>query len=76
MNKKVKLPIKINLDKDKIYFWCTCGLSVKQPMCDGSHKNKIDKKSQSFKVDNTKDYYLCSCKITQNPPFCDGSHKK
>ena len=22
----------------KIYAWCTCGLSEKQPFCDGSHK--------------------------------------
>ena len=23
--------------KEKIYFWCACGVSQKQPFCDGSH---------------------------------------
>ena len=76
MNEKVKQPIKVNLDKDRVYFWCACGLSEKQPMCDGSHKGKSDKKSQSFRVEQTKDYYICSCKLTKKPTFCDGSHSK
>ncbi len=76
MSQKVKQPIKINLDKDRVYFWCTCGLSEKQPMCDGSHKEKTDKKSHSFRVDQTKEYFICSCKLTSNPPYCDGSHNK
>ena len=45
MDKKVKQPIQVNLDKDRVYFWCTCGLSNKQPMCDGSHKGKSEKKN-------------------------------
>ncbi len=76
MDQKVKQPIKINLDKDRVYFWCSCGLSKKQAMCDGSHKGKSDKKSQSFRVGETKDYYICSCKLTKKPPYCDGSHNK
>ena len=31
-------PIKTKLEKDRPYFWCTCGLSEKQPLCDGKHK--------------------------------------
>jgi len=45
-------------------------------MCDGSHKEKTDKKSHSFRVDQTKEYFICSCKLTSNPPYCDGSHNK
>jgi len=35
-----KGPYKVKVEKDKIYFWCACGLSLKQPFCDGSHKKK------------------------------------
>ena len=31
-------PIAIQVEKDKNYAWCTCGLSEKQPFCDGKHK--------------------------------------
>ena len=31
-------PIGVDVLEGKSYFWCTCGLSVKQPFCDGSHK--------------------------------------
>jgi CDGSH-type Zn-finger protein len=76
MSNKTFVPSKVNLEKDKNYHWCTCGLSAKQPFCDGTHKNNTDKKSQSFQVAENKDYYLCTCKRTKNPPYCDGSHSK
>ena len=31
-------PIGIDVIEGKSYFWCTCGISSKQPFCDGSHK--------------------------------------
>ena len=31
-------PIGVNVVEGKSYFWCTCGISLKQPFCDGSHK--------------------------------------
>ena len=67
-------PEKVSLEKGKNYFWCTCGLSAKQPFCDGTHKTSTDFKSFHFEVEKTKDYYLCNCKKTKNKPFCDGSH--
>ena len=30
--------ITVEVEKDKSYYWCTCGKSSKQPFCDGSHK--------------------------------------
>ena len=35
-----KGPYKVKVEKDKTYFWCACGLSQKQPFCDGSHKKE------------------------------------
>jgi len=32
-----KSPYKVKVEKGKIYFWCSCGLSNKQPFCDGTH---------------------------------------
>lgn len=66
-------PFQIELEEDKTYFWCTCGLSKKDPLCDGSHKGS-GKKSLPFQVNSTKTFSLCCCKKTKNPPYCDGSH--
>ena len=30
--------IAVEVEKDKSYYWCSCGKSAKQPFCDGSHK--------------------------------------
>ena len=30
-------PIGVNVVEGKSYYWCTCGKSLKQPFCDGSH---------------------------------------
>ncbi|PIC41356.1 hypothetical protein B9Z55_008804 [Caenorhabditis nigoni] len=29
---------RVRLEAGKTYHWCSCGLSVKQPFCDGTHK--------------------------------------
>jgi CDGSH-type Zn-finger protein len=33
-------PIAVDVEKDKSYYWCSCGKSAKQPFCDGSHNKK------------------------------------
>lgn len=68
-------PIKTELEANKKYYWCACGLSGNQPFCDGSHKS-TDFRPREFSVDDTGEYYLCTCKQTGNAPFCDGTHKK
>ena len=30
--------IAVEVEKDKSYYWCSCGKSTKQPFCDASHK--------------------------------------
>jgi CDGSH-type Zn-finger protein len=68
-------PVKIELDKDKKYYFCMCGLSSNQPFCDGSHKGS-DFTPMAFQCNESKDYYLCQCKHSGNKPYCDGSHKQ
>jgi len=68
-------PVKLALEKDKKYYFCMCGLSSKQPFCDGSHKGS-DFTPMAFQCDENKDYYLCQCKHSGNKPYCDGSHKQ
>jgi len=66
-------PYEIDVEEGQKIFWCTCGLSQKQPYCDGSHKGS-GLKSLCFTAEATKKMWLCGCKQTKNPPFCDGSH--
>ena len=68
-------PIGINVLEGKSYYWCTCGLSAKQPFCDGSHKD-TGKTPVKFVATESKDVFLCNCKKTNDKPFCDGSHSK
>ena len=71
-----KNPYKVEVEKGKTYFWCSCGISNKQPFCDGSHKREGKFKSLKYLADESKELYFCGCKKTQHPPFCDGSHSK
>ena len=67
--------IPLEVEEGKSYFWCSCGKSSKQPLCDGSHKG-TEFKPIAFKADVTKKIFFCACKQTKNQPFCDGSHNK
>ena len=71
-----RMPQKIAVEKEKSYFWCTCGLSEKQPFCDGSHKKEGKFKSLKYSATENKEVYFCGCKMTNHSPFCDGSHSK
>lgn len=56
------------------YFWCACGLSEKQPFCDGHHKG-TEFHPHKLVIAETQEVWLCQCKHTHTPPFCDGTHK-
>jgi CDGSH-type Zn-finger protein len=73
-----KFPIAVTVEKDKNYAWCTCGLSEKQPFCDGKHKAAEGGtfKPLITKFDEEKEVWFCQCKQTKNAPFCDGAHKQ
>lgn len=69
-----KAPIQIELEEGKNYFWCTCGKSSKQPLCDGSHKGS-EFSPMKYTADATRKAWMCACKKTSKGPFCDGTHK-
>ncbi len=69
-----KSPFVMEVEPGK-YAWCSCGLSTKQPYCDGSHKGTglapiIENVTEARKV------AWCGCKRSEKAPFCDGSHSK
>ena len=71
-----KNPYKVKVEKGKTYSWCACGLSQKQPFCDGSHKKEGKFKSLKYLATERKEIFFCGCKMTNNQPLCDGSHSK
>ena len=72
-----KCPYKVALTPGKTYFYCTCGLSKKQPFCDGAHKASDGYKPLKFVAEKAEGY-LCGCKRNkaESGVFCDGSHSK
>jgi len=69
-----KHPAAVEMEPGRKAAWCACGLSKKQPLCDGSHKT-TDLRPLVFEVMEKKTVHLCQCKRTKNPPYCDGTHK-
>jgi CDGSH-type Zn-finger protein len=67
-------PKQVDLKSGKKYAYCTCGLSVNQPFCDGKHGD-TEFRPTLFEVEVDETRHLCQCKQTATPPFCDGSHK-
>ena len=70
-----KAPFVVNLEKDKEYYWCSCGHSKNQPFCDGTHKGS-EFRPVLFKAAETGKAYLCGCKKSKKTPFCDGTHNE
>lgn len=66
-------PIEVEVQSGKKYFWCSCGLSSKQPFCDGSHKDS-GLTPLEYTAEKDGKVWLCACKQTKGQPFCDGSH--
>ena len=71
-----KGPYKIKVERGKTYSWCACGLSQKQPFCDGSHRKEGKFKSLRYLATESKEVFFCGCKMTSHQPLCDGSHSK
>ena len=70
-----KAPYGINVEAGKKYFWCACGLSKKQPFCDGSHKTTA-MTPLPYTAPESRRVFFCACKKTAGQPLCDGSHNR
>lgn len=68
-----KAPYALELEPGT-YKWCACGLSKKQPFCDGSHRGG-EFRPVPFEITEKKKVWLCGCKHSADQPFCDGAHK-
>jgi CDGSH-type Zn-finger protein len=68
-------PFLTAVEAGKDYWWCACGLSKKQPFCDGSHKGGPFAPVK-YSAAESKTVYFCGCKASGNQPLCDGTHKK
>jgi len=68
-------PIPVEVEQGKTYFWCSCGKSLKQPYCDGSHAG-TDFTPMAWTAPDTRRVFMCACKKTAGQPLCDGSHNK
>ena len=66
-------PFAVEVEKDKDYWWCACGLSQNQPFCDGSHK-PTDITPVKYTATKSRTVFFCGCKATGKQPLCDGSH--
>ena len=71
-----KSPYKVKVEKGKTYFWCACGLSLKQPFCDGSHKKERKFNSLKYLATESKGVFFYGCKMTSHQPLCGGSHSR
>jgi len=69
-----KSPYKVELDEGQKYAFCTCGLSEKQPYCNGAHKGAGEFKPNIFIAEKSGTGFLCGCKRTRDTPYCDGTH--
>ncbi len=68
-----KAPYSVEVKAGDKVFWCSCGRSASQPMCDGAHKGTgLGPVKITAESDGT--LWLCGCKKTKTPPYCDGTH--
>ncbi|BFM17235.1 hypothetical protein R50073_34180 [Maricurvus nonylphenolicus] len=70
-----KTPCAVDVKEGKKYWWCACGLSKKQPFCDGSHKG-TEFEPKIYTADKTGTVFFCACKHSAKAPLCDGTHNK
>ncbi|MES9856653.1 MAG: CDGSH iron-sulfur domain-containing protein [Sedimenticola sp.] len=68
-------PYPLKMKSGETVYWCRCGLSTKQPLCDGSHKG-TPFKPIAYTAEKDGIVPFCLCKQSAAPPLCDGTHKQ
>lgn len=68
-------PIAVEVEEGRTYWWCSCGLSARQPFCDGSHKG-TDFAPLAWESPRSGKVFFCACKKTGRSPLCDGAHNR
>ncbi|MBL6665335.1 MAG: CDGSH iron-sulfur domain-containing protein [Rickettsiales bacterium] len=72
---------KVEVKEGQKYVWCSCGLSNKQPFCDGQHKQHKNPNGTPIMrpviYEAKKDGIVgfCGCRQSKKGAICDGSHK-
>ena len=69
-----KSPYAVAVEAGESYWWCACGRSKQQPLCDGSHQGS-EFNPQEYKAALSGTVYFCGCKHSVNGVLCDGSHQ-
>ena len=70
-----KSPYPVDVQAGRKYFWCACGLSKRQPFCDGSHAG-TGLTPVMYEATDATTLWFCGCKATADKPFCDGTHNR
>ena len=70
-----KVPVGVDVEAGKTYWWCACGRSKTQPFCDGSHKGS-EFTPVKYEAAESKKAWFCACKHSARQPLCDGTHKR
>ena len=63
-----KIPANIHLEKNKKYFWCSCGRSKNQPFCDGSHVG-TNLSPKEFIAGPQENFHFASVNLRRTRPF-------
>jgi CDGSH-type Zn-finger protein len=68
-------PYAVDLQAGRDYWWCRCGRSATQPLCDGSHAGTAFMPVK-YTAGASGRVWFCGCRKTGMAPLCDGSHNR